>query len=101
MNNVNKISYRKIHDLNGTVYNQRIKISFSTYLFLQQKVEEKINFPNYEDNFCLSGKAINLKSLEHDDNNCCFMNLTTTKFINEFLKLPLLNRNTYLFIQNF
>lgn len=95
-----KISYRKRWSPDGTVYDQAISIDVPTYLALDDAVRAEIaqGYPRQEQ-YVSSYYTLYLKPLKVESNNIVWANHTQMRFINMFLKLRLLDRNTYLMIR--
>ena len=95
-----KISFqRKWHPIEGTVYKQSVRIDKRTYEKLKDAVDAEIahGLPRKKEYVSTSGYEIFLKPLKNE-NGICYLNLTQTRFINLYLKLPLKDRNTLLTI---
>jgi hypothetical protein len=92
------LSYVKAFDSDGCFYNQRIRIDGDTMLKLKQCIEMEIllGFPRKKEYVMTSGGEIYLERLSSGGGKI-FLNHTQTRYINLFLKLPLLDRNTYIF----
>lgn len=92
-----KVSYRTHHSPDGTVYDQRIKMTFNEadrllgamYAEIAQKLPRKKEYVQ------TSGYEIYM-TMPKNENNHYHLNHTQTRFINLFLKLPLKDRNTYI-----
>lgn len=96
-----KISYRKHWSEDGTVYSQRIRMTKEEFASLSQAVDAEIalGYPRKARYAYTSGNELfYLRPLMPDIDNLCHLTLTQTRFINLFCKLPLLDRNTYLYI---
>ena len=94
-----KISYHNRFDSEGTVYNQAISITSEQLKSLELAIHAEIalGYPRKKEYVYTSGYEIFLKPLR--GNNVVFMNHTTTRFVNLFLKLDLKGRNTCLLIR--
>jgi hypothetical protein len=94
-----KISYHNRFDSEGTVYNQAISITRQQLKSLELAIHSEIKsgYPRKKDYVYTSGYEMFLKPLR--GNNVVFMNHTTTRFVNLFLKLDLKERNTCLLIR--
>lgn len=94
-----KVSYHKRFDSDGTVYNQAISITSEQLKHLELAIHSEIasGYPRKKEYVFTSYLKVLLKPLR--GNNVVFMNHTTTRFINLFLKLDLKNRNTCLLIK--
>jgi len=96
-----KISYFKKWNKNGYVFNQGIRIDRNTYSKLNDCINAEIclKYPRSKEYCDTETNYIFLKSLHSSlEGKICFINHTQKKFINLFLKLKLLDRNTYLII---
>lgn len=97
-----KLSYQKHwHPTDGTVYNQRISMTEDEFHHLQGAFDAEIQrkLPRKKEYINTSGYEIYMRMIVRDNSNNCYMNNTQTKFSNLFLKLPLLDRNTYIHIK--
>ncbi len=95
-----KISYHKRFDSDGVVYTQAIRITGEQLKHLTLAIHGEIglHFPRKKEYIFTSGGEIFLKPLRGD--NVVFMNDTTTRFVNLFLKLNLKSgKNTCLLIR--
>lgn len=94
-----KISFHKRFDSDGAVYTQAINITREQLKHLEVAVhgEIEMKFPRKKEYVFTSGYETFLKPLRGND--VVFMNHTTTRFINLFLKLDLKDRNTCLLIK--
>lgn len=94
-----KISYHKRYAPNGIVYGQTISMTKGMFDLLYKKVSIEIK-ENYPQKSSYSNECTNyLKPLVLSNNSICFMNLTTTRFINLYLNLKLKSRNTCIIIK--
>ena len=93
------ISFIKAKDSEGFVYDQRITIDKNTFLKLKGSIlaEMATGFPRKQE---YSYGNIGHSLLQHSQliNGRFYMNHTTTRFINLFLKLKLKSRNTYVVV---
>jgi hypothetical protein len=92
-------------DQNGNIYRQYITINKSSFETLQKNIRFEIinNYENEKRYSTTNGYArIYLEPLELSEfvkENICFLNLTTTRFINLFIKAPIDNdMNTCLIV---
>lgn len=94
-----KISYHKRFSSEGTAYDQAISITSEQLKHLELAVQAEIQLgqPRKKEYVFTSGYGIFLKPLRGND--IVFMNSTTTRFVNLFLKLDLKDRNTCLLIR--
>lgn len=94
-----KISFHKRFDSEGTTFTQAISITQEQlkHLALAVLTEIELGKPRKKEYVSTSGYEIFLKPLR--GNKVVFMNHTTTRFVNLFLKLPLKDRNTCLLIK--
>ena len=94
-----KISFHKRFDKEGTVYTQAISITNEQLIHLEMAVYGEIDwgYRRKREYVFTSGYETFLKPLRGND--VVFMNHTTTRFINLFLKLDLKDRNTCLLIR--
>lgn len=93
-----KISYQKHFSPDGTVYNQRIKITREEWqnLLVAFVAEIAQGLPRKNEYIQTSGNEIFMTVPKIWGDNFVYLNHTQTRFANLFLKLPLKNRNTYL-----
>lgn len=98
--NIITISYHKRFDSEGCVYNQAIKVTQSQIINFNNIIENEVasGYPNRNDYSYTNGYELYLRKLDIK-NNIAFMNHTTTRFINLYLKLSLLDRNTCLLVR--
>ena len=93
-----KLSYQKHHAPDGTVYNQRIKMTYdeADQLLSAFYTEIMLGLPRKKEYVHTSGYEIFMTQPTRDHNNLYYLNHTQTRFANLFLQLPLKNRNTYI-----
>lgn len=94
-----KISYHNRFNSEGTVYNQAISITSEQLKHLELAIHAEIalGYPRKKEYVFTSLGELFLKPLRGND--VLFMNSTTTRFVNLFLKLDLKERNTCLLIR--
>lgn len=94
-----KISYHKRFDSQGTTYSQAISITRQQLKNLEVAIHAEIalGYPRKKEYVYTSLGELFLKPLRGND--VVFMNHTTTRFVNLFLKLDLKERNTCLLIR--
>lgn len=98
-----KVSFQnRINDKKGTFYRQRVKIDKKTFDKLRDIVESEIslNYPNRLKYTFTDTDTMYLNRL-YAENNICFLNLTTLRFLSRYLNNTriILNINTYLYIK--
>lgn len=94
------VSFTKVWDKQGYVYNQQIKMDKSTFLNIERLVQIEINNgkPNKEKYISTSGYECYLKPLEMEG-SYCFLNHSQQRYINLYLNLPLKDRNTRILVK--
>ncbi len=91
-----------IWDSGGTCYKQEIGVDEKSFEHLQLAIQSEIALGYPRSKEYNNGSCTNYLlplELEGTRNNLVFMNLTTTRFINLFLKMKLFDENTYLLLR--
>ena len=100
MNNSYKISYQKHWSEEGTVYNQRVKISKIDYFMFFQYItlEMSSNFP-LKDKYCFNECDTIYMHRKNIEDKIVFLHSTERRFFCLMMDIKLKDRNTYLVIE--
>ena len=90
-----------IWDLGGTCYKQEIGIDEKTFEALQDCIAAEIamDYPRAKEYVTTDKRFLKELDLGGTRDNLVFLNHTTTRFINIFLKLDLADENTYILVR--
>ena len=89
---------KPIFDKNGYAYKQEISVEQKVFDMLQDIIDTEINMGYPRKNEYSNSNTNYLERFDIVDNKV-FLNLTTTRFLNIYLKLDLENENTYLTVR--
>ena len=100
MNNSYKISYQKHWSEDGTVYNQRVKISYIDYLRFVTEMTLEIyhNFP-LKDKYCFNENDTIFMYRKNIEDKIVYLHSTERRFFCLMMDIKLKDRNTYLVIE--
>ena len=101
------MSHRKLRksgfiwDSGGSCYKQEIGVDEKTFDTLQSAIQAEIamGYPRAKEYATADKRFLLELDLEGSRKNLVFMNHTTTRFINLFLKMKLADENTYLLVR--